>query len=167
MKILAVLMIAAFAAASPGCRQGKSEASRPGKVGGCDIETIKIGSAIRGTGEAPADAAWIRLGSVPFGGNDLYKKATLGLTEALDARGIVIYSRTELIHIKGGSCWPPYTVTFKIKLTEQAGERFRAYLQQMPLADHRPSIERPEGYGAFFVTCGSGAVDWWTVFYSK
>lgn len=169
MKTLAVLILAAFAAAAPGCRQGKP-ASGPAqlrKIGGCDIETIKIGTGMKGAKEAPADAAWIRVSSVKFGGNELYKKAAQNLMEALALRGVPIFSRSELVHIKSGSCWPPYAVTFRIKMTEQAGERFRLFLQQTPLADHRPATERPQDYGPFFVTCGSGATDWWTVFYVK
>ena len=169
MNTLAVLILAAFTAAAPGCRQSKSDSgsAQPRKIGGCDIETIKIGTGMKGAQEAPAEAAWIRVSSVKFGGNELYKKAARNLTEALALRGIPVFTRSELVHIKSGSCWPPYAVEFKIKMTEQAAERFRLFLQQTPLADHRPTAERPEGYGPFFVTCGSGATDWWTVWYIK
>jgi len=169
MKLLAVIILAAFAAAAPGCKHNKSGpgSGQVRKIGGCEVETIKIGTKMKYTQETPDDATWIRVSSVAFAGNDVYKKAALDLTAALASRGVSFYSCSELIHIKSGTCWPPYAVEFRIKLTQQAAERIRIHLEQIPIADHRPSKERPEGYGPFFITCGSGATDWWTVWYRE
>jgi hypothetical protein len=168
MKILAVIILMALAAADAGCRQSKSDSSgEPKKIGGCDIETIKIGTGTRGAEEAPADAAWIRVSSVKFGGNDLYKKVTRDLANTLASHDVTVYSCSELVHVKNGSCWPPYAVELRINMPEEKAERFRRVLLETPLADHSPTLERPEDYGPFYIACGTGATDWWTVWYIK
>jgi len=162
-------VVFACAAAAFGCSKGKSSQSstQTRKIGGCEIETIAIGTGTAGYGEAPGDAAWIRLSSVEFAGNELYEQAAADLKNALGARGAKIYGCTELTHVKEGSCWPPYSIEFRIALTEQAGGHLRTFLQQNALANCRPLAERPEGHGTFFVTCGFGSSDWWTVWYRK
>ena len=170
MRIFLILMFAcAFAAAASGCNTGKSShgSTQTRKIGGCEIEMITIGSGIASAEEAPSEAAWIRASSVEFAGNDLYKKVAEDLRTALGARGVKIHSCTELTHVKEGSCWPPYSVEFRMALTEQASGHLRTYLQQNALANCRPQTERPAGYGTFFVSCGTGAFDWWTVWYEK
>jgi len=167
--ILFTILVFAFAAAACGCNKGKSGqgSTQTRKIGGCEVETITIGTAAAGYDEAPSDAAWIRLGSIEFAGNELYAQAAADLKKALGERGVKIYGCTELTHIKEGSCWPPYSIECRIVLTEQAGGHLRTFLQQNALANCRPLAERPEGYGTFFVTCGFGSSDWWTVWYRK
>jgi hypothetical protein len=168
MRMLLVLMFAcAFVAAASGCNKGKSAhgAAQTKKVGGCEIETIAIGTGIGSPNEAPADAAWIRVCSVDFAGNDVYRKAAEDLKAALGSHRVKIHSCTELTHVKEGSCWPPYSVEYRIELTEQAGGHLRTFLMQNAVANCRPVEERPEGYGTFFVSCGTGSSDWWAVWY--
>jgi hypothetical protein len=171
MRMLFVLLAfaCAAAAASLGCSGGKSTSgsTQTKRIGGCEIETTAIGCGFGGADEAPADAAWMRVSSVDFAGNDVYRKAALGVRELIESRGVKVYSCTELRHVKEGPCWPPYSIEFKISLTESSGRRLFAFLQQNSLADCRPASERPENYGPFFVSCGTGASDWWTVWYRK
>ncbi len=163
-----MLFACALVAAALGCNKGKATGSKQTeKVGGCTIETITVGTGMNAGAEAPADAAWIRVSSVEPAEYALYKKAALDLAKALEMRNVQVYSRSELKHVAEGACWPPYSVEFRIKLTEQAGTQIHKFLQTMPLAEHLPAMERPEGYGPFFVTCGLGSSDWWTVWYRK
>ena len=169
MKILFTALCAcAFVAASYGCNKGASGgAPQTKKIGGCTIETIKIGTGKNASAEAPPGAAWIRVSSVELAENELYKKAALDLSRALEMRNIEIYSRSELMHVAEGPCWPPYSVEFRIKLDESMGRQIHRFLLETPIADHRPGADRPEGYGPFFITCGFGSSDWWTVWYRK
>jgi hypothetical protein len=160
----AALCVCALVAAAIGCSENAPESK---KVGGCTIETITIGTGMNVADEAPADAAWIRVSSVEPADYDVYKKAALDLSKALELRNVDIYTRSELRHVAEGACWPPYAVELRIKLDEASGALIHKYLQTTPLAEHLPTAERPEGYGPFFVTCGSGSSDWWTVWYRK
>jgi hypothetical protein len=166
--LLATLCACALVAAATSCNKGPATGSkRTEQVGGCTIETITIGTGMNTEAEAPADAAWIRVSSVEPSEYDVYKKAALDLAKALEMRNVEVYSRSELKHVAEGACWPPYSVEFKIKLNEQAGGPIHKFLQTTPLAEHLPTTDRPEGYGPFFVTCGSGSSDWWTVWYRR
>ncbi len=169
MRMLFVaLCVLAFAAAACGCSKGKSAgAPQTKKIGGCTVETIKIGTGKNVSVEAPADAAWIRVSSVEFADNELYKKAALDLSKALEMRNVKIYNRSELMHVKEGPCWPAYTVEFRIELNESMSGPIHKYLLGTPIAEHRPGTERPSDYGPFFISCGSGSYDWWTVWYRK
>jgi hypothetical protein len=169
MRILfAVLCACAFAAASYGCNKGASGgAAQTKKVGGCTVETIKIGTGKNASAEAPSDAAWIRVSSVEFADNELYKKAALDLAKALERRNIGIYTCSELMHVADGPCWPPYSVELRIKLHESMSDQIHRMFLVTPIADHRPGAERPDGYGPFFITCGLGSSEWWTVWYTK
>ncbi len=167
MRILLVTLCAfAIAAASCGC--GKSAGGpQTKKIGGCTVETITIGTGKSVSAEAPPDAAWIRVSSVEFADNEIYKNAALDLAKALEMRNVEVYSRSELMHVAEGPCWPPYTVEFRIGLDEAASGPIRRYLLGTPIAGHRPGAERPDDYGPFFISCGSGSYDWWTVWYRK
>lgn len=167
--LLALTLVVAFAAASYGCGKGKSgpNAGQNKKVGACDIETITIGTGITHAEEAPADAAWIRVNAVDSVGNELFKKAADDLKAALDGRAITIYSCTELTHVKSGPCWPAYSVEFRINLAEGAAGDFHRFLEQTAIANRQPAAERPRDHGQFFISCGMGSADWWTVWYAK
>jgi hypothetical protein len=169
MKILfAILCVFVFAATSCGCNKGKSTgAAQTTKIGGCTVETIAIGTGKNVPDEAPSDAAWIRVSSVDFAENEIYKKAALDLAKALEVRGVEVYSCSELMHVTEGPCWPPYSVEFRIKLNESMSEHIRKFLLGTPIAEHRPTSERPDGYGPFFISCGFGSSDWWTVWYME
>ena len=169
MRILfAILCACVLAAASYGCDKGKSAgAVQTKKVGGCTVETIKIGTGKNVSAEAPSDAAWIRVSSVEPAENALYKKASLDLAAALEMRGVEIYTRSELMHVTEGPCWPAYSVEFRIKLNEATSGPIHNFLLGTPIAECRPGAERPDGYGPFFISCGFGSYDWWTVWYRQ
>jgi|WetSurMetagenome_2_1015567.scaffolds.fasta_scaffold35697_3 hypothetical protein len=164
--LIAILCVSALAAASFGCGKGKSAgAAQTKKIGGCTVQTIKIGTGKNVTADVPPDAAWIRVSSVEPAENEVYKKAALDLAKALEMRHVEVYTRSELMHVAEGPCWPPYSVEFRIKLDESTNAHLFKFLLGMPLGDRRPGTERPEGYGPFFVSCGAGSSEWWTVWY--
>jgi hypothetical protein len=167
MKILIVILCACALAAAPyGCGKGKSAGvPQTKKIGGCTVETIKIGTGKNVTAEVPSDAAWIRVSSVEPADNEVYKRAALDLAKALEMRNVVVYTRSELMHVTEGPCWPAYSVEFRIKLDESTNVHLYKFLQGMPIADRRPGTERPSNYGPFFISCGAGSSDWWTVWY--
>ncbi len=167
MRILFVTTLAcALVAAALGCDKDTGTVQTQ-RIGGCTIETIDIGTALNISEQAPDDAAWIRVSSVEPAEYDVYKDAVHDLARALELRGVEIYSCTGLRQVAEGPCWPPYSIELRIKMNESASAPVRKYLQTTPLAQHVPTTERPEGYGPFFVTCGSGSSDWWTVWYRK
>ncbi len=159
--ILALLFL--FPAACVGTTSSKHEK----KVGGCEIDTISLGIKME-RGEAPSrKAARIEILSLEFIGDKLYKQIAEELTSLLDSLKITIYSRSELLHIKKGPCWPPYRITLRIDATRSKHtETLCSELLKTPLADCSPSTERAKGYGLFFVTCGRGDKDWWTLWYT-
>ena len=170
MKILfAMLCACVFAAASYGCNKGKSAgAAQTKKIGGCTIETIKIGTGKNVSDEAPSDAAWIRVSSVEFAENELYKKAALDLAKALEMRGVRDLQPLRA-HARHGR---PLLAAVLGRVQDQAERSRRAapsansfWARRSP--EHRPGAERPDGYGPFFITCGFGSSDWWTVWYRK
>ncbi len=140
--VLMMALVVAFAAL--GCLEEK--------IGGCDVETIKIGTALE-RGGAP-DNRWSMLSihSVGFAGTDTYAQAAVDLTAVLDSLGITLYSRTDLIHLRQGPCWPPYTVELHIQPTDStASAAIRSKLLTTPIAGLLPQEERPDGYGTFFI----------------
>jgi hypothetical protein len=164
--LFVVFCVCAIAAGAYGCGKGASKgAAQTKKIGGCTIETTKIGTGLNVSAEVPPDAAWIRVSSVEFADTETYKKAALDLAGALQMRGVQVYRRSELMHVAAGPCWPPYSVEFRIKLDESTSAHLYKYLLTVPIGERRPGTERPDGYGPFFVTCGSGSSDWWTVWY--
>ncbi|MDD4858324.1 MAG: hypothetical protein PHD74_09505 [Candidatus Krumholzibacteria bacterium] len=167
MPLALMVLWCAVVAASLGCGKGKSGTIQTKKIGGCVIETIAVGCGSGNADEAPADAAWIRLSSMDFAGNELYKKAALDLKRLVSSEGVKVLSCTELRHVKDGPCWPPYSIELKVTLAEQRAMRLRSFFEVNAIAVCRPLTERPEDYGTFFVSCGTGASDWWTVWYRK
>lgn len=145
--------------AAPGCNDEK--------LGRCEVETIKIGTALERGAEPKPNAAWLRISSVAFAGTDVYAQAALDLTAVLDSLGVVIYSRSDLIHIRKGTCWPPYNVEFRIQSTDSSSAVIRSTLLTVPIDGLTPAEQRPERYGTFFITCGGYDEDWWTLWYVR
>jgi hypothetical protein len=154
---LLCLFVLSVAGTACGCKEEK--------VGGCDQEIVKIGTAMKRADTAPSTAAWIRIGSVAFAGEDIYRRAALDLTALLDSLGISIYERSDLIRMRSGSCWPPYMISFSVDAKMGADRIVRTSLLAVPVAGLVASAERPEDYGLFFITCGWGSTDRWTVWY--
>jgi hypothetical protein len=136
------------------------------KIGGCVIDTITVGTGLVRAMAPRGQAARIEILSLKSLGEELFRRAAIELTALLDSAGVIVYSRSELLHIKEGPCWPAYRITFIIDAgSHEHGELIRAALSGARLADAAPAAERPTGYGLFFVTCGKGDRDWWTVWY--
>ena len=137
------------------------------RIGGCELETIEIGTAMT-RGEAPGPySAWLRISSVGFAGTDVYAQAAFDLTAVLDTLGVVIYTRSDLEHVREGPCWPPYNVGFLIEASDSSSSAIRSKLLTTPIARLLPAEERPYRYGTFFITCGKGHDDWWTLWYVR
>lgn len=145
---------------------GESSDKRGKSIGGCEIDTITIGTELVRAPAPRGRAARIEILSLAPAGEDRYRRAVVELTDVLDSLGVAIYSRSELLHVKRGPCWPAYRITFLIDPPGERGEKIRHTLAATPLTDAAPTADRPEGYGLFFVTCGRGDRDWWTVWYS-
>ena len=110
------------------------------KIGGCVIDTIKLGTGLVRAQAPRGKAARIEILSVKPVDGELFLQAAGELTALLDTAGIAIYSRTELLHVKEGACWPPYRITFLIDAgSRDDSERIRAALTrpQKDTADDR------------------------------
>ncbi len=161
--ITVVCLITLFAAAC----SGKSSDKRGKSIGGCEIDTITIGTELVRAPAPRGRAARIEILSTAPAGEERYRHAAGELTDILDSLGVALYSRSELLHVKRGPCWPAYRITFLVDLMKDGrGETIRTVLSGTHLTGAVPTAERPEGYGLFFVTCGMGDRDWWTVWYS-
>jgi hypothetical protein len=154
------LIVFSVAGTASGCKEG-------GGIGGCKNEIVNIGTGMVRAEEPPADASWIRICSVGFAGNEVYRQAALDLTAVLDTLGVTVYSRSELVRLKEGPCWPPYTVTIRIDAKMGVDQQIRTRLLETPLAGIAASAERPDDYGLFFVTCGWGSSDNWILWYPR
>jgi hypothetical protein len=136
------------------------------KIGGCLIDTIAIGTGFV-RHEAPrGTAAWIEVLSLKELGAELFRQTAEELTTLLDTLGIPVYTRSELLHVKRGPCWPAYRVGLRINVeSKKLSEPIREALLGMQIAGATSAAERPKGYGLFFISCGAADRDWWTVWY--
>jgi hypothetical protein len=164
MRTITVMcLVALFAIACSGASSDKRDKS----IGGCEIDTITIGTGLVRAPAPRGRAARIEILSIAPAGEDRYRRAAVELIDLLDSLGVAVYSSSELLHVKRGPCWPAYRITFLIDLTQgNRGETIRTALAATHLTGAASTAERPEGYGLFFVTCGKGDRDWWTVWYS-
>ncbi|MBD3179519.1 MAG: hypothetical protein GF417_07830 [Candidatus Latescibacteria bacterium] len=149
---------------SAGFGQQREEPDKQ-RVGGCSLDTVAVGTSFR-RANPPSSAAWIKVHSIEFAGEDIYRDAVRQVSSALDSAGIAVFSCSELVHIEEGPCWPPYTVTLRIDTRKkEETARLRQLLELNSPGGLAHSKERPPGYGVLFITCGRYAVDWWTVWY--
>jgi hypothetical protein len=150
----------------PAACTGQTSKNQHRIVGGCEADTIRLGIAMERRAVPEGKTARIEILSLEFAGEELYRKASAELTSLLDSLGVTTYSRTDLIHIKKGPCWPRYRIRFRIDTKDDKQiEEICSALLETPLGGHLPSTERPEGYGIFFVTFGRGDKDLWTLWY--
>ncbi|HUV35723.1 MAG TPA: hypothetical protein VMX58_02160 [Patescibacteria group bacterium] len=162
-----VLMLAVSCSDASQDRNSAGADKKGAAIGGCVIDTIVIGTGLLRAPAPRGRAARIDILSLKPAGNELFLRAAGELTALLDSAGVTVYSRSELLHVKKGACWPAYRITLLIDADPgDRGEAIRAALEGTHLADAAPAAERPEGYGLFFVTCGKGDRDWWTVWYT-
>lgn len=166
--ILAALVFALVVSCSDASSDKDSTAvNKKGvKLGGCVIDTITIGTGLVQAPPPRGRAARIEILSVKPAGEDLFRRAAEELAALLDSTGFALYSRSELLHVREGACWPAYRVTLLIDAgSRERSEHIRTALSGRHLSGASPAAERPAGYGLFFVTCGKGDRDWWTVWY--
>jgi hypothetical protein len=165
MRAVTCITIAFLIAAS--C-SGASSDREEKKLGGCVIDTITIGTGLVRAPAPRGRAARIEILSLTPVGEERYRRAAAGLAAVLDSAGISVYSRSELLHVERGPCWPAYRITFLIDVESRGhSERIRDALGRTRIAGVAPATERPENYGFFFITCGKGDRDWWTVWYTE
>lgn len=145
---------------------GQSSRKRPEMVGGCKVDTIRAGLAMTRKAPDPKNAYRLTVKSTGKISTDDLAACAEDLTAVLDSIGIGIASRSGIIHIVEGPCWPKYSVVFRPDNANIGDfDRIRQVLMERPVRGHGAQAERPEGYGLFFITAGSGSSDLWTVWY--
>ncbi len=163
MKCVAIFLSISFLAFS--C-QGQTEKNAPKPIGGCITDTIIMNLEQRVTSTVNKSYTYIDVLSLEFNGKKLSRQISLELTVFLDSLDIVTINRSDIIHVKSGPCWPPYRISFHIEAgSGNRLEELRKCLLATELAGYKAAIERPEGYGTFFITCRRADKDLWTVWY--
>ncbi len=148
------------------CGEPSSKSSDK-KIGGCLYDTVPLGLSMQRQAPPSREAGRVDILSLKDAGEECYKKAAAELTSALDSLGIELYTRSDLVRLKKGPCWPPYRISFRIGFKgKDDAERLKSYLLDGSLAGLIPSESKAEDYGTIFVTAGFGSSDWWTVWYS-
>jgi hypothetical protein len=163
MKRIATIFFISLIAFS--CR-GQTEKGAPNVVGGCVLDTIKMNLKQINASASKKSYTYIDILSLEFNGENLSRHICLELATLLDSLDIVTLSRSDIIHVKSGPCWPPYRISFHVK--PGSGDRMESLKELLlatELAGHRAAAERPEGYGTFFITCRRADKDLWTVWY--
>lgn len=156
------LLVMLAAACTGGAERGTKR-----EFGGCAIDTVAIGTAIERGASAPERLARIEILSIDFAGRATYRGTAGELTSLLDTLGFEVFERSELIRVRKGPCWPPYRVIIYFRAADSASTApLRSALLARPLAGRSAHAERPEGYGEFFITCGIGDMDWWSLWYT-
>jgi len=161
-RVTAIFFISLLAFA---CR-GQTEKGAPKAIGGCAVDTIKMN--LKQTNASAANKSYIHIDilSLEFNGENLYRRICLELAAFLDSLDIVTLSRSDIIHVKSGPCWPPYRITFHVDPgSGDRLEKVKKLLLATELAGYRAAAERPKGYGTFFITCRRADKDLWTVWY--
>jgi hypothetical protein len=160
--------ILTFAALAFGCGAGQGTEKHGARIGGCELDTIRLGLAMERTRPEGVLPYRISIRSVRDAGSETYKAAASDLTSLLDSAGVAIYRRSDLVHITKGACWPPYFIDFEVGFKNRAeAESLFPELAGHPIAGLLPSSERPAGYGKFFITASSGSSDLWTAWYGS
>ena len=140
--------------------------SQPGQVGGCSADTASLDISVEISCDGAASPARISILSVERAEDKTYLAALSELVVILDEIGIGICGIPRLISITEGPCWPRHRIDIRL---EEGSEKFfpeiRSALADGMLAGSRPSEERPEGYGLFFVQAAFGSSDRWTLWY--
>ncbi|MCD6379398.1 hypothetical protein J7M07_02995 [bacterium] len=147
------------------CR-GQTEKGAPNVVGGCVVDTIKMNLKQINVSATNKSYTYIDILSLEFNGESLSRNICLELTAFLDSLDIVTLSRSDIIHVKSGPCWPPYRISFHVNPGDgDRLERAKKLLLATELTGYRAAAERPKGYGTFFITCRRADKDLWTVWY--
>ncbi len=149
-----------------GCTSQSSD-KQDRRIGGCVLDTINVGLSFKGSATAGRTPDRITIKATKDPGKDLFALCAGNLTDILDSIGIMVYERSDIIHIVSGPCWPAYSIVFRVDGSGGRFDRLREELLAIPVAGHFPSDQRPEEYGSFFITAGRGSSDLWTVWYPE
>jgi hypothetical protein len=142
--------------------------SQPGRIGGCTADTFPLDISMDVSCDDPVSPVRISILSVERLQDGDYNAAAAGLISVLDSLGARICGRPQLVVIKEGPCWPRCRIDIRLeKGAERLFPEIRSELENGTLAGSRPSQERPEGYGLFFVQTGVGSTDHWTLWYGR
>lgn len=143
---------------------GRSESRR---VGGCTADTIPLDMTFISSCDGNSSHVRISILSVERAPVELYREAAAGLISILDSHGVGICGVPHLVVILEGPCWPRHRIDIRLeKGSEKIFPEIRSALAGGALARLRPSEERPEGYGIFFVQAAVGSTDRWTLWYA-
>ncbi len=142
---------------------GRSQSKR---VGGCSADTLSLEIDVDPSCDDPVSPVRISILSVERASDETYLAAASGLAALLDSMGVSICGMPRLVVISEGPCWPRHRIDFRLeKGSEKSFPEIRSALSDGTLAGSRPSEERPEGYGCFFIQAGVGSTDRWTLWY--
>jgi hypothetical protein len=161
------LLIAAAACRGDGRSQSGGQ-DRPGPVGGCASDTIPLDLGITAAGGGGVSPDRVSILSVERAGDETYLEAAGALAAVLDSLGIEIVNTPVLTVVREGPCWPRCRIDFRVE--KGASKRFpevKAMLEGSEIGGMVPALERPDGYGVFFVQAASGSTDRWTLWYAR
>ena len=135
-------------------------------VGGCSADTISLEIDIDLSCGGALSPVRISILSVERARDETYRDAASGLVELLGEMGVGICGVPHLVVISEGPCWPRHRIDFRLeKGSETSFPEIRSALSGGTLAGSRPSEERPDSYGRFFIQAGVGSTDHWTLWY--
>ena len=147
------------------CR-GQAEKTAPKAIGGCVLDTIKINLDQKHSPSSDKSYTYIDILSLEFIGETLSRQICLELKALLDSLDIATLSRSDIMHVKSGPCWPPYRISFHVETDNRDRlKKLKELLLAGELAGYRAAAERPDGYGTFFITCRRADKDLWTIWY--
>jgi hypothetical protein len=142
---------------------GRSQQKR---VGGCSSDTVSLDIEVEISCPDPVSPVRVSILSVEDAGMETYRQAAEDLVGIIGGSGAGICSLPRLVIITEGPCWPRYRVDIILeKGSEEKLPAIRSALSGTALAGFRPSEERPEDYGKFFVQAAYGSTDRWTLWY--
>ena len=140
--------------------------SQSTRVGGCSADTFSLEIDVDLSCGDALSPVRISILSVKRERDETYRSAASGLVALLNSMGVGICSVPQLVVISEGPCWPRHRIDFRLeKGSEKSFPEIRSALSGGTLAGLRPSEERPEGYGRFFIQAGVGSTDRWTLWY--
>ncbi len=142
--------------------------SQPKQIGGCACDTIPMDIAVTISCADASSPVRISILSVERATDGIYRDAASGLVSLLDSLGVGICGVPQFVVIREGPCWPRHRIDIRLeKGSEKRFPLIRSALAGGVLAGLRPSENRPEGYGTFFVQAGVGSTDRWILWYDR
>lgn len=142
--------------------------SQSKQIGGCVCDTIPMDIAVIISCDDSSSPVRISILSVERAPDETYRDAVSGLVSLLDSLGVGICGVPQFVVIREGPCWPRHRIDIRLeKGSEKRFPLIRSALAGGALAGLRPSENRPEGYGTFFVQAVVGSTDRWILWYDR